>query len=138
LTELRGWGWELVRRSGDADPEVLVLTWGSTWGPSVEAVERLRAEGIAAAALAPRLLSPLPMDEIRQELEGPALRQVFIPEVNYLGQFAEVVKGRFFDTFRARPEVGLHKVNLYNGLPFTAGEIANAVLAARRDQLQPA
>lgn len=131
LAELREWGWELVRRFGDEDPEVLVLCWGSTWGPAVEAVERLRADGVRAAALAPRILSPLPAEEIAAALSGASLQQVFIPEVNYLGQFAELVKGRFFDELRARPTVALHKINLYNGLPFTAGEIAGAVRRER-------
>jgi 2-oxoglutarate ferredoxin oxidoreductase subunit alpha len=138
LSELRAWGWELVRTVGDTDPEVLVLTWGSTWGPAADAAERLLDAGVRAAAAAPRLLSPLPDAEIRALLRSSALRHVVVPEVNYLGQFAELVKARFFDELRARPEVAVHKVRLYNGLPFTSGEIATAVRRALETERVPA
>jgi 2-oxoglutarate ferredoxin oxidoreductase subunit alpha len=137
LAELRAWEWELVRRHGDDDPEVLVLGWGSTWGPALEAVDLARAAGIRTAAVFPRLLSPLPEDELRAALEGPSLRHVLVPEVNYTGQFAELVKARFFDTFRARPELALHKQNLYGGLPFTAGEIHHAIRRAQASAAVP-
>jgi 2-oxoglutarate/2-oxoacid ferredoxin oxidoreductase subunit alpha len=130
LAELRAWGWELVRRHGDDAPAVLVLTWGSTWGPAVEAVERLRREGVRAAVLAPRILAPLPALEIEAALSTAGLRYVFVPEVNYLGQFAELLKGRFFETLRRQPDVALQKVNLFTGLPFTAGEIHAAIRRA--------
>jgi 2-oxoglutarate ferredoxin oxidoreductase subunit alpha len=132
LAELRAWGWELVRRYGDDDPEVLVLGWGSTWGPACDAVDLAREQGISAAALFPRILAPLPEDELRAALQGPSLRHVLVPEVNYLGQYAELLKASFFETFRSRPEVALHQQNIYGGLPFTAREIFRAVERAHR------
>ena len=131
LAELRAWGWELTRRHGDDDPEVLVLGWGSTWGPAIEAVDRARAAGTTAAAVFPRVLSPLPEAEISAALAGPALRHVVVPELNFGQQYANLLRGRFFDLLRRRPDVALHPVNLYNGLPFTAGEIAAAIRNAR-------
>ena len=133
LADLRSLDWPLVWHYGDEQPEVLVLTWGSSWGPATGAVDRLLAHGVRAAALAPRVLSPLPVPEIQAALEAAELRHVFVPEVNYLGQFAELIKGQFFDTFQARPQLKLHKINLYNGLPFTSSEIAVAI----ERQLEP-
>jgi len=89
---------------------------------------------MAAAALAPRLLSPLPVAELQGALSTAGLRYVFVPEGNYLGQLAELLKGRLFDTFRARPAVELHQISSYGGLPFTAAEIVTAVQRV----LQPA
>jgi 2-oxoglutarate ferredoxin oxidoreductase subunit alpha len=93
----------------------------------VEAVDRVRAAGISAAAIFPRILSPLPGEELRFALEGAAARHVIVPEVNFQGQYAQLLKSRLFDVLRARPELQMHRLNIYGGLPFTAGEIENAI-----------
>ena len=50
--------WSTV--DGDADAEVLVLGWGSTWGPISEAVRRVRAAGARGRPRAPRAPQPVP------------------------------------------------------------------------------
>ena len=49
-----------VEVEGDTDAEVLVLGWGSTWGPISEAVRRVRASGRQGRARAPRAPQPVP------------------------------------------------------------------------------
>ena len=49
-----------VEVDGDADAEVLVLGWGSTWGPISEAVRRVRAAGAKVAHAHLVHLNPFP------------------------------------------------------------------------------
>jgi 2-oxoglutarate/2-oxoacid ferredoxin oxidoreductase subunit alpha len=100
--------------SGDA--EVLVLGWGSTFGPIGAAVRRLRHAGHAVAQAHLRHLNPLPANT---EAVLRRYRQVVVPEMN-LGQLAFLLQGRF-----ALPVESITKVA---GLPFGAGEL-EALLA---------
>ena len=51
-----------VEVDGDADAEVLVLGWGSTWGPISEAVRRVRATGAKVAHAHLAHLNPFPAE----------------------------------------------------------------------------
>ncbi len=73
------------------DARVLVLGWGSTYGPIGAACRRLRSNGHAVAHAHLRHLNPLPANL------GDVLRRydkVVVPEVN-LGQLAAVVGARY-------------------------------------------
>ncbi|MFN2624912.1 MAG: 2-oxoacid:acceptor oxidoreductase subunit alpha [Mycobacteriales bacterium] len=97
--------------SGDA--EVLVLGWGSTWGPIRAGVRRARANGLRVAHAHLTHLNPLPRNT------GDLVRrypQVLVPEMN-LGQLVKVIRAEFLVDAR-----GLNKVQ---GRPFTATEIAD-------------
>jgi 2-oxoglutarate ferredoxin oxidoreductase subunit alpha len=92
---------------------VLVLGWGSTYGPIGAACRRLRGHGHAVAQAHLRHLAPLPANL------GEVLRRydrVVIPEVN-LGQLANVVRARYL--------VDAIGYNQVRGLPFTAAELEN-------------
>ncbi|SEO56354.1 2-oxoacid:acceptor oxidoreductase subunit alpha [Trujillonella endophytica] len=99
------------------DAQVLVLGWGSTFGPIGAAVRRLRAAGHAVARAHVRHLNPLPANT---EAVLRSYRRVVVPEMN-LGQLAFLLQGRF-----ALPVVSVTKVA---GLPFGAAEL--------EDRLQP-
>ncbi|MCH7987909.1 MAG: 2-oxoacid:acceptor oxidoreductase subunit alpha [Planctomycetes bacterium] len=47
---------------GDASGDVLLVGWGSTWGPIREATIRARDKGLAYSSLSVRHLSPMPND----------------------------------------------------------------------------
>ena len=99
--------------SGDA--EVLVLGWGSTYGPIGAACELLRAEGISVAQAHVRLVNPFPADT------GEVLRRyrkVLIPEMN-MGQLALLIRGKYLVD-----AISLTKVA---GQPFKSTEIVDAV-----------
>lgn len=107
-----------VEVHGDADAEVCLLGWGSTWAAIDAAVQRRRREGAKVAWIHLRHLSPLPPGL------GEALgrfRRVIVPELN-LGQLCRVVRAEYL--VDARP---LSKVQ---GLPFSADEIERAIDAA--------
>ncbi len=95
--------------SGEA--ELLVLGWGSTYGPVVSAVRRLRAAGHRVAQAHLRHLNPLPpgLEEALRRY-----RRVVVPEMN-LGQLALLLQGRY-----AVPVVSVPKVT---GMPFAVEEL---------------
>jgi 2-oxoglutarate ferredoxin oxidoreductase subunit alpha len=104
---------------GDPSAEIGFLTWGSTLGAVNEAIDRLSADGIKAHALAPRLLWPLPTHQIDSFLKGK--RVVYVPEVNYTGQFAQILRAHYQD-------VQFTSINVYGGQPFSVSRIVEAVL----------
>ena len=99
--------------------EILLLGWGSTFGPITGAVRSLRARGIRVAQAHLRHLNPLPANT---EEVLRAYRQVVVPEMN-LGQLALLLRGLFL--------VDAISVNQVRGLPFRIDELVQAVLAVR-------
>ncbi|MQM25111.1 2-oxoacid:acceptor oxidoreductase subunit alpha [Glycomyces albidus] len=98
------------------DAKVLVLGWGSTWGPIGAAVRALREKGVSIARAHLRYLNPMPRNT------GHVLEQydkVVVPEMN-LGQLALLLRGNFPGT----DVVGYNKVR---GLPFTSNELTDAL-----------
>ena len=95
----------------DGTARVLVLGWGSTYGPIGAACRALRVRGHAVAQAHLRHLSPLPAN-LGEVVRG--YDRVVIPEVN-LGQLAALVRGRYL--------VDAISYNQVRGLPFTAAEL---------------
>ncbi len=106
---------------GDPSAEIGFLTWGSTWGVVVEAVDRLAAQGIRVHAMAPRLLWPLATHQIDPFLEGK--RTIVVPEVNYTGQFAQLLDMHYRHT-------EFQRLNVYGGQPFSVSQIVEAITGA--------
>jgi 2-oxoglutarate ferredoxin oxidoreductase subunit alpha len=103
---------------GDASADVGFLTWGSTFGVVAEAIDRLAGRGIKAHALAPRMLWPLPTDQIDAFLRNK--RRVIVPEVNYTGQFAQLLKTHY-------QNVEFIRLNVYGGQPFDVNRVVESV-----------
>ncbi|MFD8315969.1 2-oxoacid:acceptor oxidoreductase subunit alpha [Kitasatospora purpeofusca] len=102
--------------SGEA--RVLVLGWGSTYGPITAAVRRVRADGGEVAQTHLRNLNPFPANL------GTVLRsydKVIVPEMN-LGQLALLLRGRYL--------VDAQSYNQVRGLPFKAAQLADVLWAA--------
>jgi 2-oxoglutarate ferredoxin oxidoreductase subunit alpha len=95
--------------------DVLVLSWGGTYGPVQAGVRRVRAIGGKVAHAHLRWLNPFPANL------GDVLRsydRVLVPELN-AGQLLQLVRARFL--------VDAEGYNRVTGKPFRAGEIADAV-----------
>ena len=103
--------------------EIGFLTWGSTLGAVTEAIDRLAEQGIKAHALAPRLLWPLPTHQIDPFLKNKT--RVIVPEVNYTGQFAQILRGHY-------QNVEFTSLNVYGGQPFSVARIVEAVAPVSR------
>ncbi|MGY2067292.1 2-oxoacid:acceptor oxidoreductase subunit alpha [Blastococcus sp. SYSU DS0619] len=107
---------DLVVDDPTGDAEVLVLGWGSTFGPIGAAVRRLRAAGHSVAQAHLRHLNPFPANTADVLGRYPT---VVVPEMN-LGQLAFLLQGRF-----CRPVTSITKVA---GLPFGAAELEDRLL----------
>ncbi|HEU4424171.1 MAG TPA: 2-oxoacid:acceptor oxidoreductase subunit alpha [Pilimelia sp.] len=95
----------------DGTARVLVLGWGSTYGPIGAACRALRHRGLPIAQAHLRHLAPLPRN-LGDVLK--AYDKVVIPEMN-LGQLAHLVRARYL--------VDAVPYNKVRGLPFTAAEL---------------
>jgi 2-oxoglutarate ferredoxin oxidoreductase subunit alpha len=108
----------LVVDDPDGDARVLVLGWGSTYGPIGAACRQVRAAGAAIAQLHLRHLNPFPDDL------GEILRRydkVVIPEMN-LGQLATLIRAKYL--------IDALSVTQVRGLPFKADELAEMLQGA--------
>lgn len=101
--------------NGDADAEVLVLGWGSTWAAIDSAVQRTRRAGHKVASAHIVHLNPLPPD-IGDILKSYST--VIVPELNS-GQLTNVLRGKFLVDVQALTKV--------QGLPFKTREIEAAI-----------
>jgi len=99
--------------AGDAD--LLVLGWGSTYGPIGAAVGMVRESGGRVAHAQLRYLNPFPANTAEVLARYP---RVLIPEMN-LGQLAMLVRSRFL--------VDAISFTRVRGLPFKADELADAI-----------
>jgi 2-oxoglutarate ferredoxin oxidoreductase subunit alpha len=95
---------------GDENPELLLVTWGSSKGAVQEAAGTLRSEGRRVATLHFSQVCPLVAEQFLPALESA--REVVCVEGNALGQFARLIR-------RETGFVVKKKVLRYDGLPFT-------------------
>ncbi|MFC5064973.1 2-oxoacid:acceptor oxidoreductase subunit alpha [Actinomycetospora atypica] len=105
------------------DAEVLVLGWGSTFGPIGAACRRVRAAGLSVAQAHLRNLNPMPAN--LGEVLG-RYQRVIVPEMN-LGQLAMLLRARFLVDARSYTKVA--------GLPFQAEELAGVLTDAVKGDL---
>ncbi len=107
--------------SGDA--KLLVLGWGSTYGPITAASRRVRLSGRSVATAHLRHLNPMPANL------GEVLRsydKVLVPEMN-LGQLATILRARYL--------VDVASYSRVRGLPISLSEL-EVDLIAEIDALQ--
>ena len=99
----------------DGDARVLVLGWGSTYGPIGAAARQVRAAGTPVAQAHLRHLNPFPSNL------GEVLRSydhVLVPEMN-LGQLSMLLRAKYL--------VDVVGYNAVRGLPFSSHELADAI-----------
>jgi 2-oxoglutarate ferredoxin oxidoreductase subunit alpha len=109
---------DLVVDDPDGDAELLILGWGSSFGPIGEACRRVRRKGVKVAHAQLRHLNPLPANL------GEVLRRypkVVLPEMN-LGQLALLLRGRYL--------VDVQSVTKVAGIAFRADEMEEIIAAA--------
>jgi len=94
---------------------VLVLGWGSTYGPIGAAVRHVRNTGLKVAQAHLRHLNPFPKDlgEVLKRYDA-----VLVPEMN-LGQLSMLLRAKFL--------VDVVGYNRVRGLPLRAAELAEAI-----------
>ncbi|WNG80287.1 2-oxoacid:acceptor oxidoreductase subunit alpha [Mycobacterium sp. ITM-2016-00316] len=102
----------------DGDAELLLLGWGSSYGPIGEACRRARRNGIKVAHAQLRYLNPFPanLEEVLRRYP-----KVVVPEMN-LGQLALLLRGKFL--------VDVQSVTKVEGMAFLADEVEGIIDAA--------
>ena len=103
---------DVVVEDPTGDAEVLVLGWGSTWGPVGATASEVRGTGHSVAVAHLRHLNPLPAnlgDVLR------SYRRVVVPEMN-LGQLAFLLRARYL--------VDVESYSRVRGLPISPAEFA--------------
>jgi 2-oxoglutarate ferredoxin oxidoreductase subunit alpha len=103
------------------DARLLVLGWGSTFGPIGAAVRQVRGAGRRVAHLQLRHLNPFP-DDLGEVLTR--YERVLVPEMN-LGQLALLVRARYL--------VDAVSLTQVRGLPFRTDELVSAIEDLCRD-----
>jgi 2-oxoglutarate ferredoxin oxidoreductase subunit alpha len=100
------------------DAELLLVGWGSSYGPIGEACRRARRKGIKVAHAHIRYLNPFPANL------GDVLKRysnVVLPEMN-LGQLALLLRGKYL--------VDIQSVTKVEGMAFLADEVEGIIDAA--------
>ena len=97
--------------------DLLVLSWGGTFGANTTAVKKCQKLGLSVAHAHLRYLNPFPrnLGEILDRYE-----QVLIPELN-LGQLRTLIRARYL-----KDAIGYNKVQ---GKPFTVAELVKQIQA---------
>jgi 2-oxoglutarate ferredoxin oxidoreductase subunit alpha len=105
---------------GPKDASAVIVSWGSTKGPLLDALDRLWSEGAKVGYLHVRLLNPFPVEEVLERL-AKAKRRIGI-EMNFGAQLAGIV----------REKTGVemtHYILKYNGRPMSNTELYDAIRA---------
>ena len=113
--------------SRSADHPVAVVPWGGSKGSAEEAFDLLEAEGVGIGYYYTMFVNPLP-PAMLEELRSKDL--VIVPELNYQGQFASVLRAQ---------GVKAEALTQYTGLPFRASDLAERIkerLAAAKEMVR--
>ncbi len=112
--------WDPGREDGEG-ARVLVLGWGSTYGPALATVRRMRKAGVKAAHAHLRWVNPFPANL------GEVLRsydRVVVPEMN-LGQLALLLRAKYL--------VDVQSYSRVRGLPISVDEFETDLTAIVRE-----
>ena len=101
----------------NGDAKVLVLGWGSTYGPITAATRRVRNTGRSIATAHLRHLNPMP-GNLGEVLSG--YESVIVPEMN-LGQLSTMLRARYLAPVTTYSRV--------RGLPISITELENDLIA---------
>ena len=99
----------------NADEPVALMPWGGSKGPALEAYAELMEQGVHLAWYYTMFLNPLP-EALLEELRSKEL--VLVPELNYQGQWASVLRSQ---------GVNAEAITQYTGLPFKVRDLVKRV-----------
>ena len=104
-----------IKIFGEDHGDMLILSWGGTYGSCRSAVETLQEEGKKVSHAHIRWISPLPKD-LGEIIIG--FKNVLVPEIN-LGQFLRLIRAEYL--------VDAKGLNLVRGRPISALTIVETV-----------
>ena len=101
--------------SQNADASIVIMPWGGSKGTGLAAYEELIEGGADLGWYYTMFLSPLP-PKMLEELRAKEL--VIVPELNYMGQFASVLR-----SYGVKAEA----ITQYTGLPFKVRDLVSRI-----------
>lgn len=101
--------------SDNDSSSIAVVPWGGSKGSVLEAYNRLRDQGVDVAWYYTMFLSPMPPAMLK-ELRSKEL--VIVPELNYQGQLANILRSE---------GIKAEAITQYTGLPFRPSELADRI-----------
>ena len=99
----------------NTDANIAIMTWGGSKGPAQEAYDELREQGVDVGWYFSMFLNPLP-PRLLEELRSKDL--VIVPELNYQGQWAGILRSE---------GVKAQAITQYTGLPFKVSDLVSRV-----------
>ena len=111
-----------ARAYGQDDPSggVTIVSWGSTKGAILDAIDRLIAEGKKVRFIQIRLMHPFPTTLVEKML---ANSKVLVDiEMNYTSQLGVLIKQNLSRSID-------YKIVKYNGRPMSSSEVYNALMS---------
>ena len=101
-------------KMGNQEADLLLVGWGSTYGPMAEAVDILNGDGVPVRGLHLSELWPFPGESVSKALQGA--KKWAVVENNYTGQLARLIQMEL----QKKPDALITK---YTGRPFMPEEI---------------
>lgn len=108
---------------GDEDADLLVVSWGGTYGVMLTAVEKMQHEGHKVCLAHFRYINPLPKNT---EMLLKKFKKIIVCELNN-GQFVNYLRMKF-------PENNYQQFNKIQGLPFMVSELEEKFISILNDQ----
>lgn len=103
---------------GPADADITVVSWGSTKGAILDAMDWLKEDGISVNFLQLRLINPFPTEYVAKLLSKA--KKVVGVEMNYSGQLVGII--------RERTCIPIEQLVVkYNGRPMSSEEVYDAL-----------
>jgi 2-oxoglutarate/2-oxoacid ferredoxin oxidoreductase subunit alpha len=104
--------------NNDGGSDIAIISWGSTKGAILDALDKLAAEDMKVKYIQVRLMHPFPSELVKSMLKDA--KTVIDIEMNYSGQLSSLVRQY------TGLEVNYHIVK-YNGRPMSLDEVYNSV-----------
>ena len=112
--------YKLYRKVGAENADLGILCWGSSAGPVREAIDVLNGGGLSVGAFAPRILAPLPANEIQAFVDG--CKEILIVELSYSEQFRQYLRSQV-----DLPRTKTHVLARSGGKSLAVAEVIGAV-----------
>ncbi|MBI4282267.1 MAG: 2-oxoacid:acceptor oxidoreductase subunit alpha [Chloroflexi bacterium] len=112
---------DVYERENGEEP-IALMTWGGSKGPAREAYNLMTKQGQRIGWYYTMQLNPLP-PKLLEELKQKEL--VIVPELNYLGQFASILRSR---------GVRAEAITQYAGMPFKAKDLVARITSMMEAQ----
>ncbi|MGQ4915097.1 MAG: 2-oxoacid:acceptor oxidoreductase subunit alpha [Candidatus Asgardarchaeia archaeon] len=107
-----------VKIYGDKNSENVLIFWGSTKGPVLEAYKFLKKEGISIKLVQILFMSPFPAEEVNKEISSA--RNRILIEMNKTGLLGSLIREHNFIEIE-------NNIRKYGGRPFNPLEIVERV-----------